>query len=103
MRGRPLQGSAPGGRSGRSASPSPGVGGELVAAAVVELLHRADQPERPFLDQVEEGEPAAEVVLRDRYDQSKVRLDHLLLRAHVAALDALGEDDLLLGSQEINA
>ena len=31
---------------------------ELVAAPVVELLDGADQAERPFLDQVEEGQPA---------------------------------------------
>ena len=41
------------------ADPPGGVGRELVAAAVVELLHRADQAERPLLDEVEEGQPAA--------------------------------------------
>src|SRR5580765_6995001 len=70
--------------------PPRGVRRELVALAVVELLDRADQAERAFLDQVEEAETAAEIRLRDRDDEPKVRLDHLPLRAHVAALDPLG-------------
>ena len=57
------------------------VGRELVALAVVELLDGADQAERAFLDQVEEGEAAAEVALGDRDDEAEVGLDHLRLRA----------------------
>jgi hypothetical protein len=76
------------------------VGRKLVALAIVELLDRADQTERAFLDQVEEAEPAAEVGLGDRDHQPEVRLDHLRLRRHVAALDALGEIDLLVGRQQ---
>ena len=73
---------------------------ELEALAVVELLDRADEAERALLDQVEEREPAAEVALRDRDDEAEVRLDHLRLRGHVAALDPLGEVDLLVGGEE---
>ena len=73
---------------------------ELEALAVVELLDRADQAERALLDQVEEGEAAAEVPLRDRDDEAQVRLDHLRLRGHVAALDPLGQVDLLVGGQQ---
>ena len=76
---------------------------ELVAAAVVELLDRADQPERALLDQVEEREPAAQVALRDRHDEPQVGLDHVLLGRHVAALDALRERDLLLRRQQRDA
>ena len=79
----------------RLADPPGRVGRELVAAAVVELLDRADQAQRALLDQVEERQAAAEVALGDRDDQAQVGLDHLLLGAHVAALDALGERDLL--------
>ena len=68
---------------------------ELEAAAPVELLDGADQPERALLDQVEERQPLVPVVLRDRDDQAEVGLDHVLLRAHVAALDLLRELDLL--------
>ena len=84
------------------ADPPRGVGRELVALAIVELLHRAYEAERAFLDEVEEGEPAPEVGLGDRDDEAEVRLDHLRLRAHVAALDALGEVDLLICGQERN-
>jgi hypothetical protein len=75
-------------------------GRELVALAVVELLDRADQAERALLDQVEEAQAAAEVRLGDRDDQPQVGLDHLGLRAHVAALDPLGQVDLLVGGQQ---
>jgi hypothetical protein len=82
------------------ANPPGRVGRELVALAIVELLHRADQAERPLLDQVEKGEPAAEVPLGDRDDEAEVRLDHRRLRPHVAALDALRERDLLVCGEE---
>ena len=74
---------------------------ELEAAAPVELLDRADEAERPLLDEIEEGEALIAVVLRDRDDEPQVRLDHALLRLHVAALDALCELDLLCGRQEL--
>src|SRR5919197_5662332 len=48
----------------RLANPPRRVRRELVALAVVELLDRADEPERSFLDQVEEGKSAAEITLR---------------------------------------
>ena len=87
----------------RLADPPGRVGRELVAAAVVELLDRADQPERALLDQVQERQPAAEVALRDRHDEAQVGLDHLLLGGHVAALDALRQRDLLVGGQQVHA
>jgi hypothetical protein len=40
------------------------------------------------------------VVLRDRDDQAEVALDHAPLRLHVAALDPLGELDLVGGRQQ---
>jgi hypothetical protein len=39
-------------------------------------------------------------MLTDRDDEAQVRLDHLLLRDQVAALDALGEADLLVGGEQ---
>ncbi len=84
----------------RLADPPGGVGRELEALAVVELLRGADQAERALLDQVEEGQALVAVVLGDRDDQPEVRLDHLLLGVEVAALDALGEVDLLLRGEE---
>ena len=82
------------------ADPPGRVGRELVAAAPVELLDGADQPERPFLDQVEERQALVAVVLRDRDDEAEVRLDHPLLRLGIAALDALRQLDLLRRRQE---
>ena len=84
------------------ADPPGGVGRELVAAPVVELLDGADQAERALLDQVEEREATAEVALGDRDHEAQVGLDHLLLRDHVAALDALGEPDLLVRGEQVD-
>ena len=87
----------------RLADPPRGVGRELVAAAVVELLHRPDQSQRALLDQVQEGEAAAHVALGDRHHEAQVGLDHLLLGRHVPALDALGEAHLFGGAQQRHA
>jgi hypothetical protein len=84
----------------RLADPPRRVRGELEALAVVELLRRADEAERALLDEVQERQALVAVVLRDRDDQAEVRLDHLLLRVEVAALDALGEVDLLLRGEQ---
>ena len=75
---------------------------ELVAAPVVELLDCPYEAQRPLLDEVEEGQSPPEIRLRDRHDEAEVRLDHLPLREHVAALDALCEIDLLVGGQELH-
>ena len=77
------------------ADPPRRVGREAVAAAPVELLDRADQPEDALLDQVEQRQLGALVLLRDRDDEPQVRVDHAVLGGEVAALDALGEVDLL--------
>src|SRR4051812_32464463 len=84
----------------RLADPPRRVGRELEALAVVELLGGAHEAERALLDQVEEGKPLVAVVLRYRDHEAQVRLDHLLLGVEVAALDPLGEVDLLLGREQ---
>src|SRR5690242_18521816 len=78
------------------------VGRELVALAPVELLGGAHETDRAFLDQIEEREALVAVALRDRDDEAEIRLDHLLLRAMVAALDPLRELDLLGGGQQLD-
>ena len=75
---------------------------ELEALAVVELLGRAHEPDRSLLDQVEERQALVAVALRDRHDETKVRLDHLLLRTVVAALDALRKLDLLRRGEQVD-
>src|SRR5207248_2409390 len=80
--------------------PPRAVGRELVTAAPVELLDTADQSEHAFLDQVEEGQPAPLVSLRDRDDEAQVRTDHLVARFEVALLDQLREPDLLVRGEQ---
>ena len=87
----------------RLADPPRRVGRELVAAAVVELLDRADEAERALLDQVQERQAAAQVALGDRDDEAQVGLHHLLLGDQVAALDPLRERDLALGGEQLDA
>ena len=87
----------------RLADPPRGVRRELEAAAPVELLDCAVQAERALLDQVQERDAQAAVTLGDRHDEPEVRLDHHALRDRVAALDALGERNLLGRGQELVA
>src|SRR5437763_6800846 len=84
------------------ADPPCRVGRELEPFAMVELLGGADEADRPFLDQVEEGQALVAVLLRDRDDEPQIRLDHFLLGAVVAALDPLGELDFLCGGQQVD-
>ena len=79
--------------------PPDGIGGELVAAAPVELLARPDQPECSFLDEVEERHAQTAVTLGDGDDEPQVGLDHPPLRHRVSPLDALGERHFLGGGQ----
>jgi hypothetical protein len=63
------------------ANPPGGVGRELVAAAVFELVHRLHQADVALLDQVQELQAAVGVLLGDGDHQAQVGLDHLLLGA----------------------
>src|SRR3989442_1131591 len=65
------------GAGDRLPDPPGGVGRELVAALVLELVHRLHQPDVSFLDQVEELQTAVGVLLGDRHDQTEVRLHQL--------------------------
>ncbi len=62
------------------ANPPRGVRGELVAAAPLEFVDGFHQADVAFLNQVEELQSAVRVLLRDRYDQAKVRFDQFFLR-----------------------
>jgi hypothetical protein len=76
-----------------------------VPTPVVELLHRAQQPERPLLHEVGERQAVilALVALGDVDDEAEVRLDEPLLGGEVAALDAACERQLLRGGEERRA
>ena len=66
-------------RADRLPDPPGGIGRELVAAAILELVDRLHQADIAFLDQVEELQAAIVVFLGDRDDEAQVRLHHLLL------------------------
>ena len=63
------------------ANPPGGVGRELVAAAVFELVGGAHQADVAFLDQVQQVQAAVDVLLGDRNHQAEVGLDQVLLGA----------------------
>jgi hypothetical protein len=63
----------------RLTDPPGGVGRELVAAAVFELVDRLHQADVAFLDQVQELQAAVGVFLGDRDHEAQVGLDHFLL------------------------
>ena len=64
----------------RLTDPPCGIGRELVAAAVFELIDRFHQADVALLDQVEELQPAVGVFLGDGDHEAQVRLDHFLFR-----------------------
>src|ERR1035441_3173460 len=59
------------------ADPPGGVGRELVAALILELLHSFHQAHVTFLDQIEECLAAVGVFLGDGDDEAQIGLDHL--------------------------
>src|SRR5215217_296414 len=75
--------------------PPGGVGGELEALAVVELLDSPHEAYVPLLDEVEERDAPPGVLLSYGDDEPQVRLREVRLRAPFSALDALGEVDFL--------
>ena len=76
----------------RLADPPGGIGGEFVAAAIFELIHRLHQADIAFLDEIQELQPAIGVFLGDRDHEAEIGLDHFLLgprRLTLALLDGL--------------
>ena len=61
------------------------------------------RPSEPSWIRSRNDRPRPEVALGDRDDEAQVGLDHLLLGHQVAALDPLGERDLALGGQQLDA
>src|SRR5829696_2138053 len=82
------------------ANPPGRVGRELEPLAPVELLGGAVEPDDAVLDQVAQGHALPLVALGDRDHQAQVAVDHPRFRLGVAALDPLGQLDLLGGGQE---
>ena len=80
--------------------PPGGVSRKLCAFLWIEPFDALHQSNVPFIDKVEQRQAVAFVVPSDFNDQTQVRLDHLVARPSVAALDALGQFDLLLRRQQ---
>ena len=78
------------------ADPPGGVGGELVALGVVELLHGLDEAQVALLDEVQEEHAPTHIALGDGDHQTEVGLRQLLLGALALLID-LAELGLLLG------
>jgi hypothetical protein len=86
-------------RSGDGLTDPPGgVGGELEALGVVELLRRPHEPQVPLLDEVQERQAPVPVPLGDGDHQPEVRLDQDFLGL-LAPSDRLGQAGPLLGAQ----
>ena len=85
----------------RLADPPCRVGGELESLVVVKLLDCLDQAQVSFLDQVEEQHAAADVALRDRDDETQVRLRELALRG-VAARHHVREVLLIAAGERVD-
>ena len=79
----------------RLADPQGGVGREAEALAPIELLTGAYQAEHALLDEVAQGQALVLVAPRVGGDEAQVGVDEQLLGVQVAALDPLGEVDLL--------
>ena len=63
----------------RLTDPPRGVGGEFVAAAILELIDGLHQADIAFLDEIEELQAAVGVFLGDGDHEAQIRLHHLLL------------------------
>src|SRR2546421_6685870 len=84
----------------RLADPPHGVGDELDAFGLVELVGRPDQAEVALVDQIREGDALVLVFLGYGDDEPEVGADELVQRLFVAALDALGQRDLFLARDQ---
>ena len=65
------------------------ISGELVTAAVFELLHRLHQSDIAFLNQIQELQPAIVVAFGDAHHQPEIRLDQFLARGLGLAVGAV--------------
>ena len=84
----------------RLTDPERCVSRELESLAPVELLGGTDEPHDPLLDEVVERQTLPAVAAGHVDHEPQVRSDHPILRVEVAALDALGELDLLCGREQ---
>jgi len=75
------------------------VGRELSTFRWVESLDRLHQADISFIDEIQQRKAQAFVIVRDLYDQAKVRLDHLFARFFVTLLNLCRKFHLFLRGQ----
>ncbi len=63
----------------RLADPPGRISAELIAAAILELVHRLHQANIPFLDEIKELQAAVSVFLGDGDDEAQIGLHHFFL------------------------
>ena len=80
------------------ADPPGGVGGKLIALAIVELFDSLDKAQVALLNKIQEQHAAAHIALCDGYDQPEVGFAQALLCLNVALLHVLCQLDLLICS-----
>src|SRR4029078_13538352 len=89
----------------RLANPERRVGRKAEAAPMVELLHRAHQPDRALLDQIQQrhaGVLALEA-LGQVDDEPQIGFDHPILGIQIAAFDSATQLELLGRGEETRA
>src|SRR6516162_3904075 len=87
----------------RLSNPPSGIGRELVATSIFELVDCLHQADVAFLNQVEELQATVPVFLCDRDDEAQVRLYHLLLCLERLALAFLHPVHNLAELADLNA
>ena len=88
----------------RLADPPDGVGDELDALGLVELVGRADEAEVALVDQIGERHALVLILLGDRHHEAEIAADQLVERLAVTRADALRElDFFFLRDQRILA
>ena len=83
------------------ADPPHGVGDELEAAGLVELLGGLDQAEVALVDQVRKAQALVLVLLRDGHDETEVRAGEFLEGHGIALADALGQFHFLFRGHQL--
>ena len=93
-----------GNRTGDGLTNPPGrIGGEFKTLGVVKFLHRFDQTQVAFLNQIQKLHPASNISFCNADNQSKVRFRKTLSGIRVPLCHPLCQLDLLLGSQQRHA
>ena len=92
-----------GDRAGNGLPDPPGcICREFVSLCIVELVDGADEAGIALLNKIQNVQAAAGIFLGDGYDQTQVSLRQTVFGGLIALGDALGQLDLLVGSQQLD-